>query len=326
MLYLPLGVSGYLERFETLASYSALRRTACVCARIVRLRRDSADVRHHSRLKSRGRSVQRCWSCRRCSCDKGSGGGHFAVPPEESDCDAGLERGCFVTLLGRLPIPRLSAEPGMAAAHSGRIRTPTVLSLDVVTSTLEWFVVCKLTEAYLGRAALRGIIPVLVAVPIRFLTSEAASAWVAAGGAVLGCVAWRLLHWRTWWADLMLSICFCSLLAVRGLAPFHFTGNAAAFDWLPFDALFSVERQAGLLLILRKAFDYGASVWLLWRCRLNLWVAAILVAALLGTIEAAQRYLAGRVAEITDPLMALLIGVMFRSLRSPTPTPSSNRP
>jgi|SRR5207302_2750231 len=71
---------------------------------------------------------------------------------------------------------------------------------------------------------------------------------------------------------------------------------------------------------IQKCFWYGSALWLLraagWLgCRLAR--AAIAVAVLLGAIEMIQIHLPRRVAEITDPVLALLLatalGLLDRS-------------
>jgi hypothetical protein len=57
-----------------------------------------------------------------------------------------------------------------------------------------------------------------------------------------------------------------------------------------------------------KFFLYGSSVWMLREAGVPLWGSAGMVALLLSAGEATQRYLPGRVAESTDPLLALLAG------------------
>jgi VanZ family protein len=65
------------------------------------------------------------------------------------------------------------------------------------------------------------------------------------------------------------------------------------------------DRQLGLAELLRKMFVYGSAIWLLRTSGVALTIAAVGVATALGAIEIVQRYLPGRTAEITDPLLAL---------------------
>jgi len=64
-----------------------------------------------------------------------------------------------------------------------------------------------------------------------------------------------------------------------------------------------------MLTFLRKCFWYGSAIWLLRAAGWRLARAAVAVALLLGAIEGIQIHLPGRVAEITDPLLALILAV-----------------
>jgi VanZ family protein len=66
-----------------------------------------------------------------------------------------------------------------------------------------------------------------------------------------------------------------------------------------------------MLTFFRKCFWYGSAVWLLRLAGWRLARAAVAVALLLGTIEVVQIHLPGRVAEITDPLLALILAVIL---------------
>ena len=65
---------------------------------------------------------------------------------------------------------------------------------------------------------------------------------------------------------------------------------------------------------MRKAFDYGAMVWLLRLGGLRYSRAATLVAATLAICEGARRYLPGRSPELTNPLLALIMALVLWGL------------
>jgi hypothetical protein len=94
-------------------------------------------------------------------------------------------------------------------------------------------------------------------------------------------------------------------IVLRELAPFEFAAKPHAFSWVPFAATFGADRMPAVLVMFRKAFDYGAMVWLL-RAK-GVVRAGIAVAAALLAMEWAQRYLPGRQAEVTDSVLALLM-------------------
>jgi len=63
------------------------------------------------------------------------------------------------------------------------------------------------------------------------------------------------------------------------------------------------------VVLLRKAFDYGAMVWLV--RGIGLLRAGIAVSAALAIAEFAQRYLPGRQPEITDAVLALIMTLIL---------------
>jgi VanZ family protein len=98
-----------------------------------------------------------------------------------------------------------------------------------------------------------------------------------------------------------------SAILLRELQPFYFLSVPQAFSWIPFAATLEAGRDSALIVIARKAFDYGALVFAL---RVAGWPwlrAGFAVALLLAATEAIQTYLPGRTPEITDPLLALIM-------------------
>ena len=97
-------------------------------------------------------------------------------------------------------------------------------------------------------------------------------------------------------------------------APFHFTG-ARTFNWVPFRGFFRADWQNGFVLLFRKSFWYGSVLWL-WRAAGHklLWTTAIAAGTLFLT-ERLEVYLPGRTPEITDAVLAILMGVLLWLLR-----------
>jgi hypothetical protein len=109
-------------------------------------------------------------------------------------------------------------------------------------------------------------------------------------------------------------IVLASAVILGELAPFHFTG-ARTFNWVPFRGFFRADWQNGFVLLFRKSFWYGSVLWL-WRAAgyKLLWTTAVAAAALFLT-ERLEVYLPGRTPEITDAVLAILMGVLLWLLR-----------
>lgn len=185
------------------------------------------------------------------------------------------------------------------------------IAVDGLTILAEWVVLCKLVEALFGRVIAGRLLPILMLlIPSSWFLSGRGVAWHELIAAVCGFVVWRFLPGDVRTSKIV-AIVFCFILAVRGVTPFRLADAPSSFSWVPFRALFVSEWQFALNVLARKLFDYGAPIWLLWRSGSSLPAASFAVAALLAIIEVVQRYLPGRAAEITDPLLALMLGWIF---------------
>jgi hypothetical protein len=109
------------------------------------------------------------------------------------------------------------------------------------------------------------------------------------------------------------------VMIIDGLAPFDFAPPRGHFDLWPFLGWFEIGLPAALALIdwtelFGKLFLYGALLWVIKEWGATVGVAVIaLVATVLG-IEVLQQWLPDQSASITDPLLALAVGLAFRSL------------
>jgi glycopeptide antibiotics resistance protein len=100
-------------------------------------------------------------------------------------------------------------------------------------------------------------------------------------------------------------------IVVQGLAPFEFVSQAQGFSWLPFRSSLRGSIEVNYSALLEKCFWYFSLVWLLKRCGSRGATAALGTACVVGAIEIAQMWLPGRSADITDPLLALVAGVLL---------------
>lgn len=108
-------------------------------------------------------------------------------------------------------------------------------------------------------------------------------------------------------AGTVLCITLLGLLLVLGLQPFRLAASPNAFGWLPFEGYLGGSMSINILNLLYKSFLYGAAVYMLHANGMRWRNAGLWLAAWLGMIEVTQIWIATRTAEITDPLMALLI-------------------
>jgi VanZ family protein len=170
----------------------------------------------------------------------------------------------------------------LAAAVIGRNRAPFLLLLAGLATPLRFFVPGQRPELhdFLGAAA---AICVWYTPAFRRRLSTGAIAFMLAGG-----------------------------LLVEGLRPWHFSSRAAGFQWIPFLSMLDSPDWAPTLLVLfRKAAFYGTAVWSVARAGLGVRAATVIIGVQLGLLEVAQMFLPGRTAETTDPLLALMLGMIL---------------
>jgi VanZ family protein len=185
----------------------------------------------------------------------------------------------------------------------------SVYPLETFTYFVEWLVVAQLLESVLGAERTRRLFPLLLLVlPAKLLIAGRTVSWSELAGAVLAYICSYFLSGQPRRAALAAGL-IVSLLILRGLAPYHWSSVANPFSWIPFSGFLAADREFGMLTFLRKCFWYGSAIWLLRAAGWRLVWAAVAVALLLGTIELIQIHLPGRVAEITDPLLALILAV-----------------
>jgi len=104
------------------------------------------------------------------------------------------------------------------------------------------------------------------------------------------------------------------IVLLTGLMPYQLAVPPNDFKWIPFTGFLGGSMETNLLNLFYKCFIYGTLVFLLRDCGARPIAGAMTVAVWLGMIEFAQIWLSGRTAEITDPILALLLAVVLHLL------------
>jgi VanZ family protein len=139
----------------------------------------------------------------------------------------------------------------------------------------------------------------------------------AAIGAAIALAIWPAL---TRFARRPQAVVLCLLLAllwIQGLWPY--VRGASSFHWLPFHGFLTGSMFVNLLSLLFKLYLYGALVWLALRATDRPWAALLIPVAATALLEIAQTQVAGRVGEITDPVLCALIWSVLWASRERTP-------
>ena len=185
--------------------------------------------------------------------------------------------------------------------------TASLSPVDTFTYFVEWLVLAQLLAAVIGVERTRKFLALLLLVLLaRLFIAGRTFTWSELAGAMLACVCSYFLSAYRWRLGLS-AVLLISVLILRGLAPYQWSSTANPFSWIPFSGFLEANREFSMLTFLRKCFWYGSAIWLLRAVGWRLATAAIVVAALLGAIEVVQIHLPGRFAEITDPLLALIL-------------------
>lgn len=200
--------------------------------------------------------------------------------------------------------PALTQTHLRASLH-GLFEPTAVSPAEVWAVAAEWFAAVLAAGAVLGRLRNRWLAAAPAVLALRLVTAHRALTSNEAVGALVMLPVWlaiperRTLRAAMWW--------MASALLLRELAPFHFSPHAQPFSWIPFTPTLEAERQSAVVILARKAFDYGAMVWLLGQRAVSYWPGALAVAAVLFVCERIQVYLPGRTPEITDAVLALVM-------------------
>ena len=185
--------------------------------------------------------------------------------------------------------------------------------VPILLDAAEWFAVGRLLWAAGARSPIRWLLVLLLLVPVQFAIVNRSPMPSDFVGAALAALLFGGFGKRPG-ADRFAGIALLLALTLRGLEPFHFEGTAQPFEWIPFQGVLTSEWQDAIPILLGKLFQYGASIWLLYRGGLALMRAAAIVIVVTAAIEGLQTRIPGHVAEITDPLLAVMLCLGLRAL------------
>jgi VanZ family protein len=195
-------------------------------------------------------------------------------------------------------------------AH-GRLLAPGPLALSVA----EWFAVGRLLAATGARSPLAWLAGLFAFIPVQFILVNHYPVLADFEGPFLAMLIFLLCR-QARCADCVAGVALLIAAALRALAPFRLAAFPQPFLWIPFGGFLLNSWQTSVSILLGKLFQYGASVWLLSRSAVGLLGATVVVAVVLAAIEVVQTRMPGHVPEITDPLLAILLGLAFSVLRT----------
>ena len=124
---------------------------------------------------------------------------------------------------------------------------------------------------------------------------------------------------RPWWlrgpgAEWRLLALVLAAVLVRGFTPWPSASTPQPFLWIPFAGMLYGNMIGNTAVLLDKCFLYGGAILLLGLRGVRLPLAGAMLALVLAGIEAAQRFSPTRTPELTDPVLALLLGCVLHAV------------
>jgi len=190
---------------------------------------------------------------------------------------------------------------------------PALTGYDLFRYTAIWLAIGSLIEAIAGRRRVWLLFPLFVGavLVVKVLIVYTALTAAEVVGAALAFCGWGILGFDIRLRNIVIALLFVGNVIAERLEPFQFAGAAGSFGWVPFLAFISSSFEMGVLSFLQKFFLIGSSIWLLAKAGLRLGLSIAIIASILFITSYAEIYLPKRSAEITDTVMALIIGVVF---------------
>ena len=195
---------------------------------------------------------------------------------------------------------------------------PSLTGYDLFRYTAIWLTISALIEAILGAGRAWVLFPLFVGCVLvgKVMIVDTSLSVAEVTGAALAIVVRGLLAFNASLRITLIALAFYGYVVADRLEPFQFSTIARPFVWTPFLGFMSGDLRIDILSFLEKFFLYGAAIWLLTRAGLRLGTATLLIALTLFVTSQAERFLPGRSAEVTDAIMALLIGAIFALIRN----------
>jgi|GEM_PF-1059365 len=205
------------------------------------------------------------------------------------------------------------ARPGALGHIRAMLAGPYWAPGHILVSFSHWLGISSLLAAVLGRSRTPAmLLAAALVLPIRFLIPGQHPELYEFQGAAAALLVWYVPFLQKRLSTGRIALLLVLGLCIDGLRPWTFSGRAADFQWIPFVSMLDSPDWAPTLLVLfRKAAVYGTAVWAVARAGAGMLGASIFTGTALGLLEVAQIYLPGRTAETTDPLLALIVGVIL---------------
>jgi VanZ family protein len=212
--------------------------------------------------------------------------------------------------------------PGFPELSQSALRSKVALFLggatwpvrDFFESLAGWLAISALLEYRVGRQRVGRMLAIaLLAIPLKLFIEHRTMTGSEVAGALLAIGLWVIFR-RLAQPMLAAGLLVVAALVAAGLVPFRLTTGPQPFTWVPFLPMLQAPWEPAFQILLQKSFLYGAAVWLLNENGRGWMISSLMVAAPLAIVEGIQVFLPGRTAEVTDPLLAFILGLSLMLL------------
>jgi VanZ family protein len=198
------------------------------------------------------------------------------------------------------------------------IEDPSITTYNLFRHTVVWLTAAILLEQVVGHRRSLAIFPALAGFVLfsRILIMSTVLSLGDILGAALATFLWFVLALSV---RLRLSVITALLffhVTIGRLDPFVFAEPTRDFGWIPFHSFMVGSIDIDVQSFFEKFFLYGSLLWLLGKAGFPLRVATPFVALMLLVTSWVEVYLPDRSAEVTDAIMALMIGTVIGLVRT----------
>jgi hypothetical protein len=203
------------------------------------------------------------------------------------------------------------------------LRTPSLPPDELARFVIIWLFIAVIIHSLYGFRRFLLLFPLLCAGEFlgRVLIIDATLKLTDVVGAGVAYLLWAALLHRMPGRIMLVTTAFVGMIIALRLQPFQFNATPRAFGWVPFASFMHGSIGVAMQAFCEKFYQYGGMIWLLRRTGVPLPIGTALTAVMLFATSYAECWLPGRSAEITDAVMALVVGGAFALLRATANSP-----
>lgn len=193
------------------------------------------------------------------------------------------------------------------------------VSHDLTAWLIIFYILARTKQKYLSSQYFALVILLCFGLEVLIVSNAVSVSNVA--GAFLAVVLWGVVFSRIKYAPALLAGMMIVVLVASGFAPYELASSRQVFRFIPFYGFLGGSMMVNTSSLLEKFFLYGSLIWLLQLSGIRLWVATLITASVTLFIEVGQIFLVDHLAEITDPLLVVVIGFFVSSVTKENQAP-----